>query len=90
MFLRKNSGVRRRFLELVFMGLFFTGLGILIASGFNWSPTIHAHAPHANTSPEDVQQTDVSPVSTQPYLLSGQESPFVAVAEKINQVHPAF
>lgn len=78
MLFQKKPNVQGRLLEFFFMGLFFTGLGILIASGFNWSPSSHAQAPDMNAP-----QTSPSAVPSQSHLLSGEESPFVAVAEKV-------
>ena len=79
MFTREKTDGVRRFVGLAFLALFFTGLGILITSGFNWSPTSQANVQHTSSP-----QTHQSAVSTQPYLLPGGESPFVSVAEKIN------
>ncbi|MFQ6091222.1 MAG: DegQ family serine endoprotease [bacterium] len=73
MLLWKSSNSTRRFLEIALLGLFFTGLGILIAASFNWSPSSHANAP----------QRSASQTSVQSHLLSNGESPFVAVAEKV-------
>ena len=70
MFLRRNS--KSRLLELAFVAVLFTGVGILIASNFNWSQSSHATSPQAS-----------SPVPPQSYLISGDESPFVTVAERL-------
>ena len=76
-------GKARRLLIYIPFAILFIWIGILIASNFNWSS--HSKAVHeAQSSFEDppVHPSEL-PVSTQ-QLLADQESPFVAVAEKVS------
>ena len=67
----KNS--RKRILEIVFVAVIFTGVGMLIASNSDWSQSSHANTPQIGSSHTPIQ----------PHQLSGEESPFIAVAEKV-------
>jgi serine protease Do len=69
----KHSTPIRGLMKMAIVAVVFTGLGILLASSLNWSPSTHA---------DDAQKQIVKPIP-RPLILSGGESPFVAVAEKV-------
>ena len=73
MFPLKNLNSKRRLLEFAIVAVVFTCVGMLIASNFNWSRSSHANTPQVRTSYAAPQSS----------LLSGDESPFAVVAEKI-------
>lgn len=73
MFSKNRSFAGLGFLKITIVAVVFTGLGILLASSFNWSSSSHA-----DNEPGQIQKT-----IPRPHILSGNESPFVAVADKV-------
>ncbi len=69
----KNSSRTMRNVKIGLFAIICIGVGVLLASNLNWSPTSHANAPQPQASGPDPQG----------YAIPGGESPFVAVAEKV-------
>lgn len=73
MFVWENAASVKRPLGLASLALVCVGCGILLASSFHWSPSLHANGPQRNTAQTTLESS----------LLRNDESPFVAVAEKV-------
>jgi serine protease Do len=73
----------RKLLVYVPFAVLFIWLGTLIASNFNWPSSTQAVSDPQNTFQQPLDQPVGLPFSGQK-LSSGQESPFVQVAEKVS------